>query len=142
MAAVAEWRERHARLDVLLVRGNHDVRAGDPPADWRMRIFTGPCGEDGDGDIAFAHDPAERGKRTDHPGRFTLCGHLHPAIGLSSGPRFVRARCFSFGHATRIAVLPAFGSFTGSRCVEMRRGDQVLAVDGGVDVLDVTRAAL
>src|SRR5688500_5232500 len=32
LAAVARWRERHADLALTLVRGNHDRRAGDPPA--------------------------------------------------------------------------------------------------------------
>ncbi|HET7136231.1 MAG TPA: metallophosphoesterase, partial [Casimicrobiaceae bacterium] len=29
--AFVAWRARHATLDVVLVRGNHDAHAGDPP---------------------------------------------------------------------------------------------------------------
>ena len=30
--ALADWRAQHAQLALTLVRGNHDDRAGDPPA--------------------------------------------------------------------------------------------------------------
>ena len=33
---------RHATIDVVLVRGNHDARAGDPPADWNVRCVDEP----------------------------------------------------------------------------------------------------
>ncbi len=31
LQALAQWRHAHAHLELLLVRGNHDDRAGDPP---------------------------------------------------------------------------------------------------------------
>ena len=33
-AAFTRWRAAHAALSITLVRGNHDVRAGDPPPAW------------------------------------------------------------------------------------------------------------
>src|SRR6185436_14749101 len=33
LRVLAEWRARRSALDVVLVRGNHDKRAGDPPAE-------------------------------------------------------------------------------------------------------------
>ena len=35
------WRERHAEIEMLLIRGNHDRRAGDPPAEWGI-VCTDP----------------------------------------------------------------------------------------------------
>ena len=32
--AFAQWRAAACRLELVLVRGNHDDRAGDPPARW------------------------------------------------------------------------------------------------------------
>lgn len=41
-AAFTDWRERHRDLAVTLVRGNHDVRAGDPPSSWRIEVVAEP----------------------------------------------------------------------------------------------------
>ena len=38
----------------------------------------------------------------------------------------MRAPCFHFG--PRVAVLPAFGAFTGMHPVRVRRGDRVFAI--------------
>src|SRR5687768_6832240 len=32
--ASIRWRREHAAVEMLLVRGNHDRRAGDPSSDW------------------------------------------------------------------------------------------------------------
>ncbi len=37
LAALQAWRDRHPSLGLTLVRGNHDARAGDPPASLGMR---------------------------------------------------------------------------------------------------------
>jgi DNA ligase-associated metallophosphoesterase len=148
MDAVTSWRERHADIDILLVRGNHDVRAGDPPREWRMRVLTGPCGDEGDGSVQFAHDPREANKVIFGPGqskapgtveaRVVMCGHLHPAVALEGGATGMRTRCFWL-RRDGVGVLPAFGSFTGSKCVGIGVGDRVFAVGDGVNaVMDVT----
>ena len=38
LAAVSAWRERHADIEMVLVRGNHDMHAGDPPAELRIAV--------------------------------------------------------------------------------------------------------
>ena len=35
-ASLAEWREANGHIEIILVRGNHDKRAGDPPGDLRF----------------------------------------------------------------------------------------------------------
>ena len=40
--AFGRWRERHAGVELLLVRGNHDQRAGDPPADLGVTCVDEP----------------------------------------------------------------------------------------------------
>jgi DNA ligase-associated metallophosphoesterase len=123
VGAFADWRRAHRALDVLLVRGNHDVNAGEPPSEWGLRVVDGPCADGGE--VRFCHDPAEAGANAGP----TLCGHLHPAVRLSGRSREVRAACFWFGQ--RIAVLPAYGSFTGSHVVRPALGDRVLVVKDG-----------
>jgi len=135
MSLFAEWRRTRPDLGVLLIRGNHDRHAGDPPADWSIRVESEPYCEPGDGAVCFAHDPrtAEKAAR----GAAILCGHLHPGVLLSGTMRDMRAACFWFGRLPRVGVLPAFGTFTGMKLVRPVEGDRVLAVGPG-GILDIT----
>jgi len=117
--AVSEWRRRHASLRLVLVRGNHDARAGAPPADWAVEVVDEPWAL---GPFALAHEP-----RADTRGRYVLAGHLHPAVHLGGrGPGRLKLPCFHFGAA--VGVLPAFGDFTGSVGVRAAPGDRLFAV--------------
>jgi DNA ligase-associated metallophosphoesterase len=122
-ARFAKWRAAHASLDLVLVRGNHDERAGDPPQAWRIA-----CVEEGEpfGPFIGAHNPGAL------VGGYALAGHIHPAVRLSeSGGDSLRLPCFWF--ARESGVLPAFGAFTGSALIHPRRGDHVFVVaDGAV----------
>lgn len=120
MNAVAEWRGKHATLEIVLVRGNHDRRAGDPPCEWRMECVSNGQTE---GPFVWRHEPEE-----DERG-YVLAGHIHPAAVMHGGGSSLRAPCFWFGE--RVGVLPAFGSFTGMKPVRPRRGDGVYVVGDG-----------
>jgi DNA ligase-associated metallophosphoesterase len=113
------WRAARAKVEMTLVRGNHDRKAGDPPDAWSMR-----CVEAGErvGTFVLNHEPgAARG------GGYALAGHIHPAVRLNAaGERPLRLPCFWF--AARHAVLPAFGAFTGHADVLPREGDQVFVI--------------
>jgi DNA ligase-associated metallophosphoesterase len=118
LARFAGWRECRRAVAITLVRGNHDDRAGDPPAEWGMR-----CVDPGEalGPFALVHEPAAV------RGAYALAGHIHPAVRLSErGGQSVRLPCFWFGR--RVGVLPSFGAFTGSAAVRPRAGDQVFVV--------------
>lgn len=129
LAAIADWRERHADLEIVLVRGNHDKGAGDPPGEWRFDCVDEPRIES---PFAFRHHPAE------DPSGYVLAGHIHPAIVLE-GPARQREKlpCFLFGE--RGGLLPAFGDFTGGAAVRPRRGDRVYAV-AGEEVVSIATA--
>jgi len=124
------WRKAHAQLEVVLVRGNHDRHAGDPPSTWEFRCVPGPVP---DPPFEYRHDP-EDGPVPDD--LHAIAGHVHPAAVLD-GPEGSRMRlpCFHFG--ARRAVLPAFGSFTGGRRVRPVRGDRVFVIGSG-QVAEVT----
>jgi DNA ligase-associated metallophosphoesterase len=129
LGALAEWRARHGGLEVVLVRGNHDDRAGDPPADLRIQVVDEPWPL---GPFALCHHPQPRAAG------YVLAGHWHPCVRLR-GRAFDRLRlpCFWFGpdgEAGRaVGVLPAYGSFTGMHPIERSAGERVYALaDGAV----------
>ena len=129
--ALASWRRRHAAIDVLLVRGNHDRRAGDPPAESGIACVDPPLP---DVPFSFVHHPSPA------EGAYVLAGHLHPGIRVQ-GAGGLRAQipCFWFG--VHVGVLPAFGGFTGMHLVEPAPGDQVFGLAGDALVeIDALRA--
>jgi len=117
LAAVAEWRAAHAGLELVLVRGNHDDRAGDPPAALGIRVVDEPLMQDG---FALCHHPAPRS------GAYVLAGHIHPCVHVGRGWDHLRLPCFWFGDS--VGVLPAFGAFTGMHPVHASGDDRVFAI--------------
>jgi DNA ligase-associated metallophosphoesterase len=120
LAAVERWRRRHHALAMLLVRGNHDSRAGDPPPEWGIEVVDEPwvCGG-----LALRHEPATVA------GRYVVAGHVHPAFVVGRGADVLRLPCFHFG--PRLALLPAFGEFTGMHRVRHGPQDRVFVVADG-----------
>ena len=115
---VAAWRHSFAELDILLVRGNHDRRAGDPPPAWRFRVESEPVKL---GPFALRHYPDPT------PGLYTLCGHIHPGVTLiGSGRQRLRLPCFHFSE--QVGTLPAFGGFTGTANIQPAPGDRVVVI--------------
>jgi DNA ligase-associated metallophosphoesterase len=130
LAAVARWRRRHAALEVVLVRGNHDDRAGDPPLSLGMQVVDEPFELDG---FALCHHPRAR------RGAYVLAGHLHPCVSLG-GRSFdhLRLPCFWLGDA--VGVLPAFGAFTGMHPIRAGATDRVFPIADGAVAAMRTRA--
>jgi DNA ligase-associated metallophosphoesterase len=118
LGAVARWRAEHAALDLVLVRGNHDDRAGDPPQALGFTVVDEPWGE---GSLALCHHPAPSAAA------YVLAGHLHPCVSLGGRAHdHLRLPCFHFGAG--VGVLPAFGSFTGMSAVRAEPGERVFAI--------------
>ncbi len=118
LKAITEWRASHASLDILLVRGNHDVRAGDPPDEWAITCVDAPALLP---PFVLRHEPVESREG------YTLAGHLHPGVRLvGSARQEMRLPCFWFG--VRVGVLPAFSTFTGLAVVKPAPGDRVFVV--------------
>ncbi len=108
------WRERRPDLRLTLVRGNHDLHAGDPSALLRIAMVDEPYRI---GPFAFCHHPdlASDG--------YVLAGHVHPVYRLTGRRDSLRLPCFVVG--TTRAILPSFGSFTGGHPVEPADGDRL-----------------
>lgn len=131
--AFGAWRREHGATPITLVRGNHDLAAGDPPESWGVECVGSPWPHAG---VDLAHEPTSGGTG------LSIAGHLHPGVRLgqpgaarakTAGGR-LRAPCFWL-HG-RCLVLPAFGSFTGLSIASPREGDRIFAVGAG-EVIEV-----
>lgn len=120
LAALAAWRQGNARVEMVLVRGNHDRGAGDPPPELGMECVDAPLVEP---PFALAHYPDP------DPAGYVLGGHLHPGVRLAGAGR-LRERLPCFWLRPDAAVLPAFGDFTGLADVSPAPGDRVLVLAG------------
>jgi uncharacterized protein len=116
--AVEAWREKHRHVAIDLIMGNHDRAAGAPPQEWNIalhprELMLKP--------FMFVHEP------TASEERYVMSGHIHPSVSLNGGlHRSTRFPCFSFGE--RQAILPAFGSFTGTYEISPSRGDRIYVI--------------
>ncbi len=120
LEAVAAWRAGRPALELLLVRGNHDRGAGDPPPAWGVRCVDEPHLL---APFALRHLPEAS------PAGYVLAGHLHPAVALL-GPGRQRERLPCFVVGPRLAVLPAFGGFTGAATIRPRPDERCYVVAG------------
>ena len=126
LAELRSWRAARDALEIQLVRGNHDRHAGDPPGDLRVNCLDAP---------AFLPPFVLRHEPSASEAGYTLAGHVHPGIVLSGRGLFrERLPCFVVGD--RVAVLPAFGSFTGLGMVTPEPGARVFVVAEG-EVVEV-----
>lgn len=120
LAQLQAWRDRHARLECTLVRGNHDRQAGDPPDALGIEVVDEPWRM---GPLALRHLPLPL------PGHHVLAGHVHPVFHLRARARQqLRLPCFE--HSSAMTVLPAFGAFTGGMQVTQAPGKRIFVTDG------------
>jgi len=124
MNAIAQWREKYARIEIVLVRGNHDQHAGDPPREWNITCADEPLVE---ANLAFRHAPVDvqcESNVVQTP--FSLAGHIHPCAVLRDlDGSSLRVAWIHVSHNQMI--LPAFGAFTGMHPIERGEGDRIFA---------------
>ncbi|MGQ0649324.1 MAG: ligase-associated DNA damage response endonuclease PdeM [Gemmatimonadaceae bacterium] len=115
---VTRWRRTvPCRLDLVI--GNHDRKVSALPDEWDLArhdpsLVVSP--------FAFCHDMPVAG-------RYSLVGHIHPAVRLSGARDSARVPCFHIG--TQAMVLPAFSSLTSGATVRVEDGEEVVAVVQG-----------
>ena len=117
------WRDAHAALACVLVRGNHDSHAGDPPPDLGFDVVDEPWNVPDVPRLLGAHHPREI---ADHA---VLAGHWHPAMTLR-GPARDRERLPCYCRVGDLLVLPSFGAFTGASPHAPPAGSTCYAVGG------------
>lgn len=119
---IAAWRQRHQAVEMTVILGNHDRDTGTLLERWGLR----PVRRWDEGGFRFRHHPEADEKH------FTFAGHLHPGYVLAQGGD--RLRLPVLWLRPEMAVLPAFGRFTGTALVQPRRGDRLLAFGGDAPV--------
>ena len=119
LAALQHWRISHAALQLTLVRGNHDLHAGDPLASLQIDVVDEPWTIDG---FAFCHHPDTVAQG------YVLAGHVHPVYRLKTASDTLRLPCFLIGHSRMI--LPSFGAFTGGYAISPDASERVVVTAG------------
>lgn len=123
--SILAWRNEWPEIEIMLTEGNHDRQTGPPATELAIQYVRGVARI---GPFALRHEPEPV------DGCFTLAGHIHPAYRLGS----IKARCF---HCidNKMLVLPSFGEFTGSKIVDMAKGDRIYLVGDEVIELPMRR---
>ena len=117
---IDQWRRRHRNIELCLISGNHDVRSGAPPAQFRFERVVTECSAP---PFIFTHKPKSDSSL------YGIAGHLHPAVTVSGKARLNETLpCFYFG--PRSVILPAFGSFTGTHTIRPTSDDQIYVIAG------------
>jgi DNA ligase-associated metallophosphoesterase len=117
-ALLCEWREVHAELEIVLLRGNHDRGRSDLFTSLGINVQKS-CSEL---PFEFAHDSAVLANEN----LYGLCGHVHPQVAIPEGRKKLRLPCFWFGESQ--GLLPAFGEFTGCATLKPQPTDHVFVV--------------
>lgn len=111
------WRRKYSQLTIQLVRGNHDKAAGDPCSEWDIECLDATVKI---GTLTLTHSPEFDSDN------WTLCGHLHPKMKISSQAEDLRCPAFLLRHRT--LVLPAFAQFIDHGIVRPEDDDVFYAV--------------
>ena len=110
-----QWRRNHSRLRLVLVKGNHDRRALSFYHQLQIEVPDTLSIQVGPFDLRHAAEDAV-GKR------FSLSGHLHPAIHLEN----LKLPCFWIRENQ--LVLPAFGEFTGTAKIHLAVNETAIVI--------------
>ncbi|NVK82821.1 MAG: ligase-associated DNA damage response endonuclease PdeM [Cytophagia bacterium] len=110
------WIKSKAPLQFKLVLGNHDVLEEPnyriPNLEVMEKLSLSP--------FDLTHIPEETEL-------YNLAGHIHPAVRLTGkGRQSLRLPCYFFGE--RNGLLPAFGNFTGTAKIKIKKTDVVYAI--------------
>ena len=116
------WRQQNSRLEIILIRGNHDIIHDDHYLELNIALHyqlqIGP--------FLMLHHPLNASELEQTQG-YVFCGHIHPGVNLSGRARqSITIPCFAFGN--RQAVLPSFGRFTGRAAIQRQKQDRVFGV--------------
>ena len=114
-----KWREDFKELNIILVRGNHDILKDEWYRSAKIDLLQHEYQIDS---FLFTHDKCD-----DYEDLYTFCGHIHPGVMINGlGKQTLRFPCFYFTEDH--CILPAFSKFTGQALVEPTKNDKVFVI--------------
>ncbi len=130
IANFAHWREAQAKIEMTLVRGNHDRHVKKFPESWSLHETTSTL----IGPFQLLHEVSNsltprQNETAGESVSFQFGGHWHPVVSLGRGADRMRLPCFvvSQHHIT----LPAFGPFKGGMKQDARTSAKFFPICDG-----------
>jgi len=116
-----KWRQDISHLEIILVKGNHDVLQDNWYDEARISVNHTSLTID---KFSFIHDIADCRSDT---GNYFFSGHIHPGVSIrGAGKQSVHLPCFYF--TKTYCVLPAFSRFTGTYGVDPAKSESIFAI--------------
>ena len=114
------WRSNYAHVQMHLVMGNHDILLKEDYEDLDLIIHSTTLTI---APFVFSHKPLMKPSTLG----YNIAGHIHPAVKIhGNGRQSLKLNCFYF--SPHYALLPAFGNFTGTCCLETKEEDDVFLI--------------
>ncbi|MGA1349042.1 MAG: phosphoesterase [Burkholderiaceae bacterium] len=139
------WREQHPRLELKLIVGNHDRKAGRSAIEKQLPGLQVHEEKLLDQGLLMAHEADDLidvqtpvnapDNAPDNAPVLGLCGHEHPVVLIPDAlkAKHIRRPCFYLDHQ-QILHLPAFGSFTGGHLVSLAQCKRLF-----IDMVDAVK---
>jgi len=113
------WRESFSSLQIILVRGNHDILHDNWYQEAAIEVVSPTLQM---ASFLFSHDQCEASADV-----YSFCGHIHPGVIVNGlGKQSLRFPCFYFG--AQHCILPAFSKFTGAVAMDKSTASAIYAV--------------
>ncbi len=120
LQALLKWRLENNTLKCTLIRGNHDLHAGDPPEELNFEVINEPLYLK---PFALRHIPKSEGNC------LVIAGHVHPVYRIKGkGRQSLRLACFYM--ADGMLLMPSFGEFTGGHEIKPNQHDKIFITTG------------
>ena len=116
-----KWRNDFTQLEVLLVKGNHDILNEAWYKGCRITVHHDKLCID---EFCFCHDACDNEQEE---GKYIFSGHIHPGVKIRGmAKQSLSFPCFYF--TEKYCVLPAFSKFTGLALIRPGTGENVFAI--------------
>ena len=103
-----------------LVIGNHDILSEQVYIEMGFELHKSDLEL---GPFLLTHEP----QLENDSGLYNLSGHIHPGVAIrGKGRQSLRFPCFFFSDT--YCILPAFGTFTGLKCLNGKKTDRIFPI--------------
>src|SRR5437868_10001743 len=116
-----KWRSNFSQLNVLLIKGNHDILTDKWYQEAEIEIHHEHLTIT---NFTFIHDICDSVPGNEN---YFFSGHIHPGISIrGNGKQSLHFPCFYFTET--YCVIPAFSRFTGTYSINPQKNETVFAI--------------